>query len=407
MKKIEMIMAAVLALLFAASGFGQGKDMLTKGTDAINAWLENRGISLESSYKGELWANVRGGIKQSQTHLHNIDIAAELGTRQAGLWGNGKFFVHILSNFGGRLLTEKIIGDSQTVSNIEAPHSTRLYELWYEHSFFDKKLSFLAGIHDLNSEFAVTEHGALFLNSSFGISKEISGGGRPGVFPLAAPAIRARYAPDSAWEFKLGVYNGDPGDPCVYRNFPRLDFDSKGGAFIVLESAYHYGSESSPGAVKAGYWRNTGMFEDLLKVDIEGNPVSHKRNEGFYLIADKMIFMNGDNQGLGAFLQLGLAPNGKINEFQSYIGGGLKYMGLLPHRKADEIGIAVAHARVGNKLVKYSGREMFETTLEATYRMIVNKRIVVQPDVQLIINPGAEVNIKNAIVVGARFEVMF
>lgn len=407
MNKLRILNIALLPLLIAISGYSQESIKSEKKIDLMKGWLESIGINLEASYAGEFWTNARGGHKRGQTHLHNIGVAASLNTKQAGLWSNGTLFIHMLSNPGGRLLTKEIVGDSQTVSNIEAPHSTRLFELWYEHSLFDGKLSFLAGVHDLNSEFAVTEHGVLFINSSFGTPKDISGGGRPGVFPLATAAIRARYVPNRVWEFKLGVYNGDPGDPGVYTHLPRFTFNSKSGALIILEGAYHFGSEASPGTAKSGYWKNTGMFEDLLQVDGIGNPISHQGNEGFYFIADKMLYMNERNQGLGAFLQLGLAPNRSINEFQSYIGGGVRYIGLIPHRKSDEIGIAVAHARVSNKLVKRAGRVPSETTLEATYRMIVNKHIVIQPDIQLIFNPGAELNIKNAIVVGTRFEVLF
>ena len=394
-------------LLIAASGYSQEDNQAGEKKYGMKSLLDQFGITLEFSYTGEFWANIQGGFKRKQTHLHNIDIAASLNTKRAGLWNNGTLFMHVLSNPGGKLLTEEIVGDSQTISNIEAPHSTRLYELWYEHSFIDGRLSLLAGIHDLNSEFAVTEHGSFFINSSFGISKDISGGGRPSIFPLAAPAIRARFMLNSALGFRLGIYNGDPGDPSLYRNFPRFAFNSKAGAFIAMETAYRYGSETSPGAVKAGYWRNTGRFEDLLKVDAAGNPISRKGNEGFYLIADKMIFMKEDNRGLGAFLQFGSAPNGNTNEFQSYIGGGLKYVGLIPNRSADEIGVAVAHAQASDKLVKYSGRNKSETTLEITYRMVANKHFAIQPDVQIILNPGADPSINNAFAVGARFDMSF
>jgi porin len=407
MKRTQMIMAAILALLVSSPGFGQGKGALTEGTDATKAWMEERGISLESSYKGELWANVRGGVKQSQTHLHNIDIAAELGTTQAGLWSNGKFFVHVLSNQGGKLLTEEIVGDSQTVSNIEAPPSTRLYEFWYEHSLFDGKLSFLMGVHDLNSEFAVTEHGALFINSSFGISKDISSGARPSIFPLAAPAVRAKFSPNKSWEFLLGVYNGDPGDPGVYRHSPRFVFNDQGGAFIGFETAYRFGHGTSPGTIKAGYWNNTGSFDDLSQIDPNGNPAIRKGNQGFYLVAEKTILATDNGRNLAAFLQLGSAPNKNINEFTSYVGGGLKYAGLIPHRQQDEAGIAVAHAMVNNRLISDPGREKAETTLEITYRAVLNKSFALQPDVQFVFNPGADSTIKNAVIAGARFEISF
>jgi carbohydrate-selective porin OprB len=75
------------------------------------------------------------------------------------------------------------------------------------------------------------------------------------------------------------------------------------------------------------------------------------------------------------------------------------------NRDVDEIGIAVAHARISDKRVKYSGRDKSESTLEVTYRMAINKRIAFQPDVQVILNPGANARIKNAVVAGLRLEI--
>jgi porin len=408
MRKTRMMIAARLAMMLVPiSGFGQEERAAVDRTNALEGWLEERGISLESFYMAEFWANVRGGLAKEQTHLHHIALAAGLDTKRAGLWDGGKFFVHVLSDQGGVLLTEEIVGDSHTVSNIEAPHSTRLYELWYEHLLLDGRLSFLLGIHNLNSEFAVTEHGSLFINSSFGISKDISGGARPSIFPLAAPAIRTKFAPNKSWEFMLGVYNGDPGDPSVYRHFPRFVFDSQGGAFMSCEASYHFGHEISPGAVKVGYWKNTGRFEDVLNVEHAGNPVSHRGNEGFYLVADKRIFGTDYSRGLGAFVQLGSAPDRSINEFKSYVGGGLRFMGLIPHRRKDEAGIAVARALLNDRLAASPGRDSAETTLEITYRAVISKRLVLQPDVQFVFNPGADSHLRNAFAAGIRMEMTF
>jgi porin len=263
------------------------------------------------------------------------------------------------------------------------------------------------GVHDLNSEFAVTEHGALFINSSFGISKDISSGARPSIFPLAAPAFRAKLAPNKSWEFLLGIYNGDPGNPDTYRHFPRFVFNNRGGAFIGFETAYRFGHEASPGTVKAGYWNNTGAFEDLSNVNSTGNPTIHKGNHGFYLMADKTIHATNEGHGLSAFLQLGSAPNKNINEFTTYFGGGLKYTGLIPKRRQDEAGIAIASAMIDEKLLIDSGREKAETTLEITYRAAINGHFVIQPDMQFVFCPGAASARKNAVVAGVRIELSF
>ncbi|MBN1567742.1 MAG: carbohydrate porin [Acidobacteria bacterium] len=403
--KGKALLIALVVISISSFVFCQESSESAGESNATESWSERTGIGYEAVYWGEFWANTRGGLKRDQTHLHQIDLSATVNTKQAGLWNDGKFFVRALSNQGGALLSEEICGDTQVVSNIEAPSSTRLYELWYEHLLFGEKLSLLLGIHDLNSEFAVTEYGGFFINSSFGISKEISGGGRPGIFPLAAPAFRARFSPNESWEFLMGVYNGDPGDPAVQKHFPRLTFNNEAGALVSLEASYHFGRKTLPGTVKAGYWNNTGRFDDLLKVDCIGTPIRHKGNQGVYFIADQRI--HGDeNRGLGAFLQIGVAPDEDINEFNSYIGAGLKYKGLIPLRPADEAGIAFARTELCGKIC-CPERDAAETALEISYRAAFGEHLALQPDFQFVFNPGADSTIKNAVVVGARLEIFF
>ncbi len=88
-----------------------------------------------------------------------------------------------------------MIGDLQTASNIEAPDHFLLQEAWYEQQFADGMLSLLFGLHDLNSEFYVSDYGSLFLNSSFGIGPDMTVNVPLSIFPRAGLAVRARIAP--------------------------------------------------------------------------------------------------------------------------------------------------------------------------------------------------------------------
>ncbi len=373
-----------------------------------NPRLERIGILLQAGYKAEFWTNTRGGMKRGHTHLHEIDLSVTLDAGKAGLWSNGKFFAQLLSHQGGGLLTQDFVGDCQTVSNIETPHSTRLHQLWYEHEILNEAFSLMFGIHDFNADFAVNEHGSLFINSAFGLSSDVAMAARPCTFPLAAPGIRARFSPHSSWEFLLGVYNGDPGDPSEEKHFPKLDFNNRTGALIAVESTYHYRRASLPGTLKFGFWKNTGTFKDIIHVDTYGNPVEHKGNHGLYLIAgNKITAEKHRNQGLGAFLQLGWTPKEYINAFDSYLGAGMHYTGLIPHRDKDEIGIAVARASIHDKIKIAAGRNRAETTLEITYRAELHTGAALQPDLQIILNPGADPDLESAVVAGVRLELVF
>ncbi len=274
------------------------------GQESFPAWkskLENKGLDFEASYKVDYFANTKGAIKKDETYVSMSEIILQADTQKAGLWSGGNFFVHLIETSGGKKISSDIVGDLQGVSNIAAPRTARVFELWYEQTILENKLFLLLGIEDLNSEFYVSKYGGLYINSSFGIGPEVAGG-RPSVFPLAAPGIRLKFLPNERWEFLTAVYDGDPGDADEDENFPRSDFDKKGGAFLISEAGYHFGGQQTqdalPGFIKIGFWHNTGEFTDLVDgddLDASGD-ISEEElfvrdgNTGGYLVADKMLF---------------------------------------------------------------------------------------------------------------------
>ncbi len=205
-------------------------------------------------------------------------------------------------------------------------------------------------------------------------------------------------------------------NPDVDEHFPRSDFDKEGGVFFISEAGYHFGGQRPedilPGFIKAGIWHNTGEFADLTDgEDINGSgDISEDEffvrdgNTGGYLIVDKMLFRENEDQGLGVFLQIGGSAK-NVNTVDFYMGGGLNYRGLVPLRNDDTLGLAVAYAAISDKLVDTGDSNKAETTIEAIYRANINSNIVFAPDIQFIINPGANPDLKNACVVGARFEI--
>ncbi len=388
------------------------------GEESFSSWknkLGNNGLNFQASYKLDYFANTHGGIKRDQTTVSMADMNFEIDTQKISLWPNGKFFIHLIENSGVEKLSSDIVGDLQGVSNIAAPRTARLFELWYEQMLLDEKFSVLLGVEDINSEFYVSEYAGLYVNSSFGIGPEVAGG-RPSVFPLAALGVRFKFLPNEHWEFLTGAYDGDPGDPDVDEHFFRSDFDKAGGVFLISQAAYRFGgskdSDVLPGSVTAGVWHNTGDFRDLVDgEDIDGSAdigedelFVRSGNTGGYLIVDKLLFREQEAQGLGVFLQLGGSAK-NVNTVDFYVGSGLNYTGLIPSRDEDILGVAIAQARISDKLVDAGVNDKAETTIEMTYRAKINEYIAIQPDIQFILNPGANPDLKNACVVGARFEI--
>ncbi len=371
---------------------------------ALRDELQDKGVSFEAVYTVDYFSNTQGGIKRGDTYLTNLDITLDVDTEKLGLWDNGQFFIYGLHNSGDEKLTGEIVGDLQTISNIEAPRTSRIYELWYQHFFLDDQLSILLGFHDYNSEFNVTEYGSLYINSSFGIQPDISAGARPSVFPLAAPGIRLKTLLNEQWELLFAVYDGDPGDPDISEHFPRSDLDRSSGAFIATELAFYFHEQFLPGFIKLGLWNNSGEVNDVVDLNLSGDPIERNNNMGGYLIIDKQLYRESEEQGLGGFVQFGMNDK-RVNEVNIYVGGGFNYRGLVPGRDEDEAGIAVAHAVINKDVVDAGGRDDFETTIEATYNIQINDKVRIQPDIQYIFNPGAVKGFEDAIVAGVRVEL--
>ena len=181
--------------------------------------LAAKGLTYELVGTYDFITNHRGGLKKggndidtSISWMTNNDLMIELDTEAAGLWKNGTFFTYVFYHDGANP-TEDYIGDLQMVDNFESEDGLKLYEYWYEHTFdlMGTKLSLLAGQHDLNGEFGVSEYGLLFVQSSFGFNAEISNNIAVANFPVAALGFRARWDVTDNFYFMSEISDGDPG----------------------------------------------------------------------------------------------------------------------------------------------------------------------------------------------------
>jgi len=323
---------------------------------------------LEAVYTGEFAKNFQAnpvtanGLKKT-VYQSNTDLTLTVDTEKAGMWAGGTLFVYGLGNTGGN--PTDYTGDLQGYTNIEAPDQWIVHEAWYQQEFVDGMFSILAGLHDMNSEFYVTEFGSLFLNSSFGIGPELSGNVAASLFPKAALGVRLSVKPTENTYVQVAMYDGD----ATTRNF-----NSAEGKLWLAETGF----SSDSGTYKVGYWQHTATK------DFAGQTFSS--DYGAYAVIDQELVQLDNHGVIGGFLQYGYAPKSR-NEIYTYIGAGLHMHGLVPSRAEDDLGLAVARAdfHVAANAVKVS-----ETAVELTYRLVATPWFAVQPSLQWIQNPGGD-----------------
>ena len=358
--------------------------------------LQRHGIAISSENKGSIGIVKNGVVKDGSVPIDRLDLSIGVQTEEAGLFKDGRFFVNLIYTRGGRL-SRDYVGDLQGASNIEAPTGVRLFQLWFEQTFLHNRLSVLVGQHDMNAEFDVTRFGGLFLNSSFGIAPDISGNTSASVFPNAGLCARLKWEPADRISLLGAVYDGDPGDKI--RNPHGVDWklSSQEGVLGIGEVQIHLGETEKGygGHYKLGVWTHSADVE--VSVDYFGTIRGYPRDLGVYFVADQVLYCENGDQGLGVFLQAGVAPKDR-NPVSNYLGLGFHYLGLIPHRDCDETGLALA--RAGHTDHAAAQANGVETTLEATHKLRLTPWLFVQADLQVIRNPGGVTPVRRSAIAG-------
>lgn len=343
-----------------------------------------------AAWTSDFAAVLDGGVQRGARHLAVLELAHDGSFRLAGR----EVAVHasVLHTHGGGLSAD-LVGDLQSVSNIDADGATRVLEAWLEMPLGEAG-SLRAGRYDLNSELDVIDAAGLFLHASHGIGPEVaqSGAVGPSIFPRTALGVRVHYDTGTgrtwraaALDLATGSESGDARKP------PFFD-----GPMFALE----YARQRDGLHWRAGAWTFTRSRDSLAGAD------GRDRESGAYASVERRLA--GPWVG---YARIGFARE-HVARIGRYVGAGLVHeSGLLPNRD-DALGLAVAHARNGAAYRAAMDAEgvatsASETAIELTWRVPVGKALVVQPDLQYVMDPGTDPDLRDALVVLLRVELRF
>lgn len=384
--------------------------------------MNNKGISPGIIYSAMPVANISGGIKTGFRYIDNVDLTLNLDFEKLAHINGLSVFIYGLGNNGG--YATELVGDIQTISNIETYPTWKLYEAWVQKNLLNNELSFLGGLYDLNSEFDVVKPGLLFLHSSYGLGAELAPTGQngPSVFLVTSLAFRAAATIKQKVRVMGAIMDAVPGDP----NDPRgthIELSSEEGALIIFQANINLGKElylSKNGNVRkagsvrrraigrgyespnfnqliVGAWRYTADFETIAET-----PQRQRGNQGAFIAYQRYFYLDMEQaRHITAFVRLGIAED-KFNQFGGAISGGIvTAIPILKH--SDEMGIAFSTALNGDTYLAQSAREGFnydraETNIEFTFNHRLLPYMAFQPSIQYVINPGTDPNLDNALV---------
>jgi porin len=344
---------------------------------------------------------VSGGVREDGTYLDNIDVIAILDAERAWGWTGTTLLVSGLHN-NRPTLSDRIVGDIQTVSNIDTDGATRLYEAWVERAFDAGAIKL--GLIDLNSELDVNETGALFINSSHGIGPDFSqvGENGPSIFPITGLGTVARWDYSESVQVRLAAFEGTVGDPTHPRR-TTVDLEGNEGSLMVGEVTLHP-TEHNHSVI--GVWRHTGRST----VFADEEAVRRTESLGVYALTEGTLMERGE-RALSGFLRAGFADS-DVHQISRYLGAGLVWSGpmLASAEREEQLGLAVGNITNGDAFRHAQADlglayERHETAIELTYRVQARSWLALQPDLQYIINPGTDPTLDDAWVVGRRFEL--
>lgn len=367
--------------------------------------MSNRGYDWEIVYKLDLLSKISPPNNKNYG-LDNLDIKLSLdGEKIAGIKGSSAL-LYILGNHGSKPAIE---GDRlpHGLDNIETPENAntiKLYQAWIQQTFIDERLSVLAGLYDLNSEFYATESSGIFKQPTFGIGAEMAGTGinGPSVFPTASFAIRAK-AEIAGYYLQAVTLDGVPGDPNNHHG-THVQFNKGDGALNVIEGAIPLSAAENAhdNKLALGVWRYTSRFPDLL--DSAVLRISH----GYYGIAEKVLRYKpeSNDESINSFVRAG-KTDGDTSQFDMSWSAGLVFSGLFAGHEQDQLGIAYAQERNGAKYRAVPGNSpvTHESSLELAYSYHAMPGLVLQPIAQYLLSHSYDPAQDKSWWLGMRFEV--
>ena len=404
------------------------------------AWLAEHGVTFGFVHTTEALSNVAGGIKRGTVFDGKLEtlIGVDLG-KVAGLEGL-TLYSNILQLHGNSGPDRNLVGNLNTISNIEALSTTRLSELWLQQTFLGGMASVRAGQLVVDTEFLFSQYFSFFITSDWPTNPAVNIPSGGAAYPLSTPGIRLKVDPTPQTTFLLSVLNGDPAGPGLndpeMRNHYGLNFRVNDPPYLITEFQYRYNQDPKAtglaGGVRVGGWHHFGTFEDL-RFDTNGvslaSPLTTgmarqlKGNDGVYAVFDQQLYRpaGGDaNSGIMLFGRAAYSPPDRsLNDF--YLDGGLIFAGLIPGRPADAFGGSFLYSHMSNRAREFdrdtrlfTGLAVplrdYELSFEFTYGASIVPGWTILPTAHLIFHPGGNVPsrssptepIKNAVVIGVR-----
>jgi porin len=377
------------------------RDTLLPDWGNVRHDLADHGIRWTLEFTGEVLSAVSGGADQDTGADLLLDWVIDADFDKLLGWTGGSGRINPLWLAGDGI--DSNVGDLTRISNITGKGDVRVFEAWLQQTLYENTFSLRAGIMGADQEFAISQTGLLYFNSSFGAPVFLSANLAWPIYPVGALGARIRCELGSGVYLMGGVYDGDSGSEEFNRSGFRIRLTHGDGLFSIGGIGWIFGGDL-PGLLKLG-----GFYHDA---DFLNFKTGHD-DAGFggaYVVFERKIYKEGPIPGeLDVHFRLGFAQEDRAF-VDAALDASANFTGVIPGRDNDVIGLGWIYARIGRDFANTQpnpGPWSYESVIEVTYRFVVTPALNFQPDFQYLLHPGGTSSTPNATVVGIRVDIKF
>lgn len=376
------------------------EDRLLGDPGGARSRLERLGVQLQLFYNQYLSGKPPGGGARSHGAFGtsgSYDFLARVDLESATGWPGADGLLHLKGQYQSNI-NEDVGALSDPVDDADFDEPVYVDELWLQQSLFDRRLRVRAGFGEQQTVFDrnayANNEDRQFLMSYLDNS---------GVVPLPnALGVMLLVAPWPWLELTLGVADAD-NEP-LSAGFDTF-FDGADSLIGYLEVLVRSPLESSglPGA-----WR-LGVFRDGRELGSFETGRRDRGHFGFYASFDQQLWCDrrDASRRLGLFARAGHADP-EVNRVAWFWSLGFEAAGPIPGRNRDVLGFGV-YQTIASDSYRDEVDPGFdrETGLELYYAVQVLGWLVITPDLQYLVDPGATGRNDDAFVGSLRLRVSF
>ena len=308
--------------------------------------LDKYGIGLELGYIGETFGVVHGGVKRGAIYEGQASAGLSFDLEKMFGWPGAKIYANALQIHGRGASRAFLGGNLETVSNIEALPTTRLYRLYFEQSLFNDRASIRLGQIAADDEFITSDTASGLINGTFGwpaLTAADTRGGGP-AYPLPQPGVRLQVKPVRRSYLRAAAFTGNPGGTELPQRRPAAMRPARG---LVPVQRRHVVDRAKPRTTSTAARMPPGCRGSTSSADgtrparfptSSTRRVNKRNNGGVYAVVDQGMWRRpgSDKQGLNFFMRIGGGPSDR-NFLSFYADAGIGFRAPFVSRPDDVV----------------------------------------------------------------------